>query len=669
MKWRYLAALVLATACGTPDSSTPRSTEREVHDSLYPAPLKTDNRVRGGLVPRSSDGGFTSYVEEGATIRVRWTLPFAPDSQRLTVKDMVSNALYANAKITRTHRTAKFTAPMDRRVDIRLKAYKTGTLTKELAGMYLVGDGELIPPPDSVPGDTAPPPPPDTVVTPPPIANDTLVTEHVDLSLQACTRQYQIGTNLQVALDTVKRGDCIRLPAGATYTGNFKLRAKPGTDWIQIYSYAAFPDDGIRFQPTKYPNVATIKGVSVAPALSNDAHPDASYYRIMGVRFTHPDTIPMVYAIVDFNNHAATAVGQIPRSIILDRVWVQGGSKTEVQRCVAINIRHGAVVNSWLEGCHHTGADAQAIIVWNGPGPFAFNNNRMEGSGENIMIGGADPKIQGLVPTNIQMCRNHIIKPIEWKTIATHPNGKLWMVKNLVETKNVRNWHICDNVIENNWLSGQTGFAFVLKSSNQSGRCPWCVAERVLIENNIVRNAPGFSNFKALDDYSAGQVVNGDTLGGGIGMNRITVRNNYGDQIGGTVAGDRRIFQLLGDSKDTTKTLRDIVIEGNVINGSPNNFMMFDGGPSLRLQMRNNFGFRGSYGVFGSGSGEGLNAWNTWTRNAVSSGNVLFNDKGQSIPGTYAPGFQIVNTRPTTMPGAVDTVALKQRLSGVVVPR
>ena len=34
-----------------------------------------------------------------------------------------------------------------------------------------------------------------------------------DLTLNACDRQYVIGTNLQTALDTVQRGDCIRLPA------------------------------------------------------------------------------------------------------------------------------------------------------------------------------------------------------------------------------------------------------------------------------------------------------------------------------------------------------------------------------------------------------------------------------------------------------------------------
>src|SRR5437016_6326296 len=46
------------------------------------------------------------------------------------------------------------------------------------------------------------------------------------------------GGDLQAALDASEPGDVIELSAGATFTGNFVLPRKPGTDWIYIRSSA-----------------------------------------------------------------------------------------------------------------------------------------------------------------------------------------------------------------------------------------------------------------------------------------------------------------------------------------------------------------------------------------------------------------------------------------------
>ncbi|MFY9585354.1 MAG: hypothetical protein WAR21_12780, partial [Candidatus Acidiferrales bacterium] len=46
------------------------------------------------------------------------------------------------------------------------------------------------------------------------------------------------GGDLQAALDASRPGDVIELQAGATFTGNFILPKKPGTDWIYIRSSA-----------------------------------------------------------------------------------------------------------------------------------------------------------------------------------------------------------------------------------------------------------------------------------------------------------------------------------------------------------------------------------------------------------------------------------------------
>ena len=48
------------------------------------------------------------------------------------------------------------------------------------------------------------------------------------------------------------------------------------------------------------------------------------------------------------------------------------------------------------------------------PGPFKIVNY-LEGAGENFILGGADPRIQNLIPSDIEFRRNHVAKPLKWK--------------------------------------------------------------------------------------------------------------------------------------------------------------------------------------------------------------------------------------------------------------
>src|SRR5262250_413788 len=47
------------------------------------------------------------------------------------------------------------------------------------------------------------------------------------------------GGDVQAAIDQARPGDVIKLQAGATFTGNFQLPNKNGSDWIVIRSSAA----------------------------------------------------------------------------------------------------------------------------------------------------------------------------------------------------------------------------------------------------------------------------------------------------------------------------------------------------------------------------------------------------------------------------------------------
>ncbi len=158
-------------------------------------------------------------------------------------------------------------------------------------------------------------------------------------------------------------------------------------------------------------------------------------------------------------------------------------SSQTLQRCVVLNSRTSAVVDSWLSDCHGKGMDTQAIITWASPGPLKIENNHLEGAGENIMFGGADPNVYGVVPSDITIRHNHVFKPLSWKGV--------WSVKNLFEVKNAQRVLLESNIFENNWSDAQTGFAIVLKSANQGGRCDWCVAQDLTIRHQPDQELPG----------------------------------------------------------------------------------------------------------------------------------------------------------------------------------
>jgi len=86
------------------------------------------------------------------------------------------------------------------------------------------------------------------------------------------------------------------------------------------------------------------------------------------------------------------------------------------------------------------------------------------------------------VPADIEIRRN-----LSSKRLSGHTAGMA--VKNAFELKSARRVLVDGNTFERVWTSGQNGTAIVLKSTNQEGRCTWCVTEYVTFSNNIVRDA------------------------------------------------------------------------------------------------------------------------------------------------------------------------------------
>src|SRR5437762_3532185 len=270
------------------------------------------------------------------------------------------------------------------------------------------------------------------------------------------------GENLQSALDAAQSGDVVLLEPGATFVGNFTLPEKAGAGWITVRTAAPdaqLPPEGTRITPAYsavLPKIVTPNG---DPALATALR--ARRYRIIGVEFTAAPSVTRNHGIVTLGEggRSQSALDRVASQIIVDRSYIHGHPTLNVNRCIALNSASSAVIDSYISECHAKGFDSQAICGWNGPGPFKITNNYLEGAGEIVMFGGADPFIRNLTPSDIEIKHNHFRRPPSWKGV--------WTVKNLLELKHAQRVLVEGNVLENHWADAQDGFAIVWLSVNQ----------------------------------------------------------------------------------------------------------------------------------------------------------------------------------------------------------
>jgi len=323
-----------------------------------------------------------------------------------------------------------------------------------------------------------------------------------------------------------------------------------------------------------------------------------------------------VNAIVRFGDasSAQNTVASIANNLILDRVYIHATSSQSVRRCVMLNSATSAVIDSWLSECHSSYGDSQAIVSWNGTGPFLIQNNHLEAGHEIVMFGGGSATIQNQSPSDITLRGNHITRPTSWKGV--------WHAKNIIESKHAKRLLIENNVIENVWQDAQAGYAFVLKSENQNGDNPWTQTADVTIRYNRIRNVGSVFNIAA--NPGPNPAVNAA---------RFVITDNVVDNVNtGPYVGEGRLFQLLSN-------LSDIVVMHNTMattNGGSSMTAVFDYAPLSRLVVHSNVVNHGNYGVKGSGTTEGTATLSTWAPGYLFTNNAI-------IAGGTATGYPANN--------------------------
>jgi hypothetical protein len=386
-------------------------------------------------------------------------------------------------------------------------------------------------------------------------------------------------TNAAELTAALLSGGAIRLTPGR-YVGNFAITV----DGTTLVGRDTLPD--ARVQP---PDVA---GVVLAPAdpLSPALRVTASRVTVTGLTVVNGATDRET--VVVGSDSATTAVQQ-PDDVTLDRIAVLAGESGGVRGIS--HTRKVTLTRSHVAGFWYRGRDAQAVLVVNGPGPYIFRDNYLEGSGENVMFGGATIRIKDCVPSDVEIVGNTLAKPEAWRTLKG-------TVKNSLEFKAVRRALVENNVIDGSWKDAQDGSPILLTPRNQYGDNPWVVVEDVTIRGNIVRRTT---------DGFAVSILGRD--------------NNHPSRQTARVTIERNLFT---DARNGIRVMGGVegalTVRRNTFPAIAYNWFAFSGaGPPTPLAVTGNVTRSGSYGISGDGSTPVGTPSLKLTRVLAFSGNVI----------------------------------------------
>ena len=394
-----------------------------------------------------------------------------------------------------------------------------------------------------------------------------------------------------------------------------------GNAWIYVQSSAlsSLPA-GTRVGPGRAGLMPKIVSPNTMPAISTAA--GAHNFRFAGIEITttwastNGTNYGLVYLEAPGGNKS---LSQVPTDIVFDRCYIHGTPTGNIRRGILLNSARTAVVDSYLSDFHEIGADSQAIASWNGPGPFKIVNNYLEGSGENIMFGGADPAIPNLVPSDIEIRRNDLFKPLSWMAGSASFAGIRWTVKNLLELKNAQRILIDGNVLENNWADAQNGYGVLFTPRNQDGTAPWSVVRDVTFTNNIVRHSGGGVNAMGSDYLHPSQPTQ-----------RILIQNNLFDDIrNNTWNGTGTFLQVADGGSDIVVDHNTVLQSGNIITATYSSALV----PASSFVFTNNIVSHNQFGVFGDyGVGIGMTAINAYFPGSSFSHNAIVGGLASNFP-------------------------------------
>ena len=466
---------------------------------------------------------------------------------------------------------------------------------------------------------------------------------YVDTSMVAANGNTIVvlaGGDLQGALNQAVPGDVITLQAGAVFTGPFTLPAKSGSGWVTVESNAlgSLPAPGNRVDPSFASAMPKLEASSGA-VLSTSA--GAHHYRFIGLEILPSTTsvsgirraqswlsgwagVQRAAATAPLNNLVQlgeddTSAASLPHHIIFDRCYIHGDATVGARRGIAMNSAYTAVIDSYISDIKIVGADSQAIASWNGTGPFKIVDDYLEASGENLMFGGTDPTVAGLVPADIEIRGNHLSKPLTWKADDPSYLGVPWTVKNLLELKNASRVLIQGNLLEHNWAQAQDGFAVLFTVRNQYGTAPWSAVQDVTFIENVLQHVADGINILGWDNNYPSQQTQ-----------RVLVENNLFTDVGGSW-GSGALFLLTDGTDDVTIVHNTASQTGTVVYSG-------EGRPHTGFTYSDNIAPHNQYGFIGTNTGIGNGTLARYFPGASIQRNVIVAGQASQYPaGNFFP--------------------------------
>jgi len=223
------------------------------------------------------------------------------------------------------------------------------------------------------------------------------------------------GESIQAAIDKAADNTIIRVKPG-TYPCNLLWPSGKANVALQT----DMPDP-VLVKPWVTPDMFGARAAILVPqdaslpiiAAAPGAHDVMMSLLEIGPNLGLPDR-----GLVDLGDINQTSLDAVPFNIHVDRCYVHGSDAKGGHRGVMLNTKNSGVTRCYISNFWERGRDSQAVAAFTGPGPYLVSSNYLEGSGENMMVGGVDPKIVGLVPSDIMVRGNYCFKPLLWKTSA-----------------------------------------------------------------------------------------------------------------------------------------------------------------------------------------------------------------------------------------------------------
>ncbi|MGB7924537.1 MAG: hypothetical protein WCF57_14950 [Pyrinomonadaceae bacterium] len=459
-------------------------------------------------------------------------------------------------------------------------------------------------------------------------------------------------TNKTLNGKTLTLGDTIELQANVAYVGMFTFpKITTGSGWIIVRTsnQAGIPPPDKRVDPSYAAVMPKLEIATTDPAVRFESA--AHHYWLVGleIRYTGTSTDPgnPNNGLVRIGD-SETSIANLPSNIVIDRCYIHGNTDGETKRGVALDGKTSAVINSYISEFHRSAEESQAIHSRNTPGPLKIVNNYLEAAGENLFLGSVPtiPATEVVIPTDIEVRRNHLFKPTQWRPMPSDmPGTKYWVVKNLLEFKSARKVLVEGNILENNWVRGdQHGFAVNIKTARGTGADANNITEDVTFINNIVRHT------------LSGMTITGMRVGNPeIQLTqRIKVANNLFDDVDldqwatPESEGVGGIFLRIGTAAAITIDHNTAIQSGTAVE--------LIGGQTPNFVFTNNIMNHNSLGIKGDGQSPGTDSLMAYTPSYVFDKNI--------IAGAPSSQYPAINCNATCYPATLAAVAFTDPANG-----